>query len=89
MITNMYSVFDSKAGAFLQPFFLPSDGVAIRAMQDCTSDPSHMFHRHAEDYALFRLGSFDDQAGKFEILPAPLHLQNLVVLLRPSLKAAE
>lgn len=31
MKLNVYSVFDAKVEAFLQPFFMPARGAAIRA----------------------------------------------------------
>lgn len=63
MMLKMYSVFDSKAAAFLPPFFMHTDNVAKRTFSDCANDPQHMFSKHPEDYTLFCLGSFDDVTG--------------------------
>lgn len=68
MIQQVYSVFDVKAGAFLTPFFLPSDGMAIRIFSDCVRDPNHQFGKHPEDYTLFRVGNFDcDTARLYQL----------------------
>jgi len=59
----IFCVHDAKASAHLPPFFLPTAGMAVRAISDCVNDPSHAFGQHPEDYTLFQLGSFDDQTG--------------------------
>ncbi len=61
MQQNMYVVFDVKAGAYLQPWFLLRDAMAVRAFGDCCNDAEHNFGRHPEDFTLFVIGSFDDQ----------------------------
>lgn len=63
MIYNMYTVYDEKAEAFLQPFFMEKDAMAIRAIIDCVSDPGHRFCQHASDFTLFRIGKFDSNDG--------------------------
>lgn len=63
MVLNVYSVYDLKAKAFLSPFFLPQDAMAVRALIDAVSDSTHQFAKHPEDYQLFKLGSFDDALG--------------------------
>ena len=63
MINRCYSVFDSKAQAFLQPFFTGTKGMAIRMVEDLLADDSHQFTRHIEDYSLYEVGAFDDGKG--------------------------
>jgi len=60
---NIYSVYDSKAEAFLQPFFATADGVAIRMFQQAANDSEHDFSKWAEDYTLFNLGKWDPKNG--------------------------
>lgn len=59
----IYSVYDSKAEAFLQPFFAVSRGAAVRMFSDAAQDESHAFHKHAEDFTLFEVGRFDQVKG--------------------------
>lgn len=80
MITNVFSIYDSKAGAYIQPFFMRSVGEALRALQTVMSDPTHQFARHAADFTLFHLGSFDDSSAKFECLSAPRSVVGLLEL---------
>ncbi len=56
----MFSVFDVKAGAYLQPWFLPTEGMAKRCFADCVNDKEHNFGLHPADYTLFCVGMFDD-----------------------------
>lgn len=66
MMLHIYSVYDSKAKAFLPPFLILNDAMAKRIFGDCVNDPTHQFSKHPEDYSLFCLGSFDDQNALIE-----------------------
>lgn len=60
----MFAVFDVKAEAYLQPFFAMSTGVALRMFEEAASDKEHAFHKHAEDYTLFKVGEFHQDNGQ-------------------------
>lgn len=74
MITRIYSVRDTAANAFLQPFFTATDGLAIRSFMDAVNGPDSQFSRHSADYSLYLLGDFDDSDGSFTPVPEPLRL---------------
>lgn len=59
----MFAVFDSKAGAYLEPFFAPTRGVAMRSFEAACLSEGHSFARHAEDYTLFEVGEFHEDSG--------------------------
>lgn len=59
----LYCVHDVKAAAYLQPFVLPNDAVAIRTFGDMVNQEGHGFHAHPSDYTLFYVGSFDSGSG--------------------------
>lgn len=65
MIKRVFSVYDEKSEAYLQPFFLDTVGQAIRAVTDCVADNNHQFGRHPSDYTLFHLCDYDDATGIF------------------------
>lgn len=67
MIKKVFSVYDEKSEAFLQPFFLDTIGQATRAMTDCVTDVNHQFCRHSSDYTLFILGEFNDSNAEFTL----------------------
>lgn len=60
MELKMFSVYDSKTEAYAAPFFFNSRGQAIRQFGDLANDPNSSLCKHAEDFTLFELGSFDD-----------------------------
>jgi len=64
MQLHIYSIFDAKASAYLPPFYLHNDAMAVRVFADCVNSEQHAFSKHPEDYTLFHLGIFDDSNGK-------------------------
>ena len=74
MIMQIFSVYDSKAEAFMQPFFMTSKGQAVRAFTDLVRDDSSSLNKHPEDYALFHIGQFDDSDASISMLAAPQSL---------------
>nr|UXQ87985.1 MAG: nonstructural protein [Microvirus sp.] len=64
MIKSIYSVYDEKTLAWLNPFNLVNDGEAIRGFSDAVNDPSSMFNKHPNDFHLYKLGTFDDSKGQ-------------------------
>lgn len=71
MILKMFSIYDAKAEAFSQPFFVPTKGLAIRSFTDAANDPKTNIHLYPEDYTLFELGEFDDAKALFVPLSTP------------------
>lgn len=65
MIQKMFAAYDSAAKAYLSPFQLPREEMAIRAFTDVVNSKNHDFANHPEDYALFLLGEFDNRTGQF------------------------
>lgn len=63
MIHKIFTIHDAAAGAYLTPFFLHAEGLAIRTFTDCINDPDHAFGRHPRDYNLMCIGEYDDQKG--------------------------
>lgn len=66
MIIKIFAVRDSAVEAFLQPFFSPTLGSAIRSITEVVNDPQHTFAKNPTDYALWEIGSFDDASGRLE-----------------------
>lgn len=75
-IHKIYSIHDSKVGAYNQPWFARAPGEAIRNFSDLCNDPQSMIFRHCADYTLFELGEFDDNAASIKMLAAPHALGN-------------
>jgi hypothetical protein len=75
MDLNIYSIYDSAAEAFTQPFFMHNDGLAIRAFQDnVNASNENNISNHPEQFTLFRIGKFSDNNGKVDSEPQPVSL---------------
>lgn len=74
MLSKIYTVFDSKAQAYLQPFYSPNDAVALRNFQTAATDENHHFNKHAADYTLFLIGEYDDTSASITMLPSAKNL---------------
>lgn len=67
MIHKVFSVYDSKAEVYMTPIFFKTKGEALRAFTSTVNDESHHFHKYAEDFTLFEVGSYDDSKCKFDL----------------------
>lgn len=82
MILKIFSVYDSKVGAYLPPVFLRSTGEAIRSVTTAANDSKHEFCQHAEDYTLFEIGHWDDQKCQFVLKETPVSLGVMIEFIR-------
>jgi len=78
----IFSIYDDKAEAYLQPFILPAPGLAIRQVINASQAtkiengvevPSD-FNRYAADYTLFELGQWNEMSGQIEMYSTPRNL---------------
>lgn len=74
------SVYDTKAKAFLLPFYVSTIQVGLRHLEQAVRDPNHPFGQFPEDYVIFLLGDFDDDLGAFIILKTSENLGPLALL---------
>jgi len=79
----IFTIYDSKAKAYLTPFFIHEDGMALRVFADCINDTTHQFGKHPEDYILFNIGSWEDEKAKFST-NIPTALATGIELVKPS-----
>lgn len=86
MILKVFSVFDTKAEAYIPPFYCATSGIAVRNFEQAANEEGHAFQMHAQDYCLFELGEFDDHTGIITMKTAPIALglaQNYIKGLPP------
>lgn len=86
---KMFVVYDDKAKAYLQPFFFPEIGQAVRFLHDSISDPQSMLAKHPEDFSLFYCGEFDSLSGIVTAEKSLLHVANVLELRADVQKRAE
>lgn len=65
---EVYSVRDSKVGAYMAPFFVPNSSVAVRMVTDTANDPSTLLYKHPEDFQLFHIGTFNESTGEIKAI---------------------
>lgn len=62
----VYSIYDSVAKIFNQPFFMQNDDMAMRAFSDLKVDVKSMISYHPDDYTLYQVGIFYPECGIME-----------------------
>lgn len=72
MLVKIYSLYDCKAEAYLAPQYFPTKGIAIRAFTELSNDEGSNVCKHAEDYTLFEVGTFDDSCCAFDLYATPI-----------------
>lgn len=63
MKLGIYAVLDRKAGTFARPFTIQNDQMAMRAFMAAKQDVASEMSKYPEDFALYALGTFDDDTG--------------------------
>lgn len=71
MKLTIYSIHDRKAEIYNRPFYESNEVIAVRNVEMCFSDENNPMFAYPEDFELVRLGTYDDETGKFDILPIP------------------
>lgn len=57
----IFTVFDSAAQAYLEPFFAGTVEVALRMFRQVVNKEGHQFNKFPEDYTLFVVGEFSQE----------------------------
>lgn len=74
MKVEVFSIYDSAAEAYNQPFFAQAKGQAVRMFTQMCNDPKSNINQYPSDFTLFHIGSFDDSSAKFTLHPSPIGL---------------
>lgn len=65
MITLVFSIYDSKAKVYSQPFHSVNVATACRSMAALVNDRESQVARTPEDFTLFQVATFDDVVGVY------------------------
>lgn len=82
MKLQTFSIYDSKAEAFIQPWYSQTLGTAIRSFEQAVNTSGHEFQKFSADYTLFHLGEFDQQTGRFTALATHVNLGLALTFLK-------
>lgn len=80
MLRKVYSLRDSKAQIYNEPFMQHTHGEAERTIRASLKKPDHLIAQYPEDYDLYYLGDYDDNSGTFKVLDTPQHIVKVVQL---------
>jgi len=83
MKLKAFSVRDSKAEVYGQPFYGNTHGHAERSFSQLVNDKTSQPGQYPEDFDLYHIGEYDDQTGIFTPLDTPNHVQKAVNCIRP------
>jgi hypothetical protein len=72
MKLRVYSIYDEKAQAYLEPVYFNHVGEVVRMFTSVVNNPKSNISLYPEDYTLYQLGEYDNVAGVFNNLKAPL-----------------
>lgn len=75
---QIFTIYDSKVGLYLTPFFMKHEADALRAVRTLTLDPDHNFCKFAGDYTLFHIGEYDEDHGICVMFEEKHNLGNLI-----------
>lgn len=71
MVYKIYSIFDSKVGAYMPPVMYRSKGEVLRALINTLRDDKSSFAKYPADFTLFELGEWDDNSCKYSLHSTP------------------
>lgn len=78
----VFSLFDSKAEVYEQPFYAINAAVACRMMQEALQS-DNKYSKFPADYTLFQISEFDDTLGSLVDLTSHVNLGNLLTFMEP------
>lgn len=83
MKLQIFAVYDSKAEAFLQPYFTPNNNMALRAFSHAANNEDSDFCKFAADYTLFHIGDYETDTARISSLPTPKSLGVAIQFVHP------
>ena len=84
MQQRIYTVYDSKAEAYMKPFFTTTKGLALRSFVDEANKPGTSLNTYPSDYTLFEIGMYDEQKGIITMHKAHETLGTALEHIRPN-----
>lgn len=73
-MVKLFTVYDSKAEAYMHPFVMRSRGEALRAWESEVNNEQSNFSRFPADFTLFEIGVFDEASGSVTMYESKVSL---------------
>jgi len=81
MIVNAYTIFDTKALTYSNPFFAVTHGSALRIVSDAANDLNTSLGRHPADFILYQVGTYNDANGVLVAMDPREHVIDIIALV--------
>lgn len=81
---KLFSMYDTKAQTFIQPFAETSTIAALRGFEVAVNDGKSTFSRFPDDFCLMELAEFDHETGLITPLISPNNLGSARSVLKTS-----
>lgn len=81
----IFSVYDSAAGYYKEPFTVSNKGVALREFADACNSAESYLSKHPGDYTLFLIGTFDESTGVLTQDSAHVSLGKALEYVKPAI----
>lgn len=82
-IKTLYSVFDQKAQVYGTPFSCINESIALRSFAHAANDLGTDIGVYPVDFTLYELGTFDEDTGILQPVPAPRPIVCALQLVQP------
>lgn len=66
IVQMMFSIYDSKAEAYIPPFPAETIGLALRRFQQAAEEPNSNINKWPTDFCLFHVGWFDQANADYK-----------------------
>lgn len=80
MKLTIYAIRDAKT-CFMTPVPEMNDQSAARNFEHAVSASDSLMHSHPGDFALYSLGTYDNETGKLECWPSPVQIADASSIL--------
>lgn len=80
MKQQLFAIRDDKLKAYGTPFACRTPGEAERQLKTLVNDPQTKMSQYPEDFSIWSVGHYDDEAGKLIAADKPEHLVNAIDL---------
>ena len=84
MKQKVFSIYDSKAEAYLRPFFTATKGLALRSFVEAANDPRESLNKYPGDYTLFEIAEYDDASGAITMHKTHINMGKANEHIRPT-----
>lgn len=76
-----YTIYDRKALTYSPPFYMQTDGLACRALQDLVNDHNTSVGRYPSDFVLYAAGNWDDLTATWSSITPLRHVMDASALV--------